>query len=341
MATIKQISNHLNKSFEKWDYKKAIKLSDNETKTRDYLIEPFFQMLGYAKMDNYSHEFSLRDTKGGVKKVDMVITFNGRTPIMLIECKKASTNLTRNHFNQLSNYFDNHKESKVGILTNGIVYEFYTVKWNNEKALSETPFLVFDLRDFTRADVEDIANFHIQLFNTKDILSISEESYFLEDFNNALTKVLFPAGDDLLKIIYKEMGGKRATEKTNTRLRKLLNSVSLQNSIEKIKVTEGKQSTSGIVTTAEELKAYQIIKTILVMNPRLKPHNERLGYKDYKGQFKIMVDDMPSREVCHLILNSSSKTIVIDNISYELDKVSTITLSKYKKKLVDSALKNI
>ena len=137
------------------------------------------------------------------------------------------------------------------------------------------------------------------------------------------------------------MGGKRATEKTNTRLRKLLNSVSLQNSIEKIKVTEGKQSTSGIVTTAEELKAYQIIKTILVMNPRLKPHNERLSYKDYKGQFKIMVDDMPSREVCHLILNSSSKTIVIDNISYELDKVSTITLSKYKKKLVDSALKNI
>jgi hypothetical protein len=77
------------------------------------------------------------------------------------------------------------------------------------------------------------------------------------------------------------------------------------------------------------------------MNPRLKPHNERLGYKDYKGQFKIMVDDMPSKEVCHLILNSSSKTIVIDNISYELDKVSTITLSKYKKKLVDSALKNI
>ena len=54
-----------------------------------------------------------------------------------------------------------------------------------------------------------------------------------------------------------------------------------------------------------------------------------------------MVDDMPSKEVCHLILNSSSKTIVIDNISYELDKVSTITLSKYKKKLVDSALKNI
>jgi len=34
-------------------------------------------------------------------------------------------------------------------------------------------------------------------------------------------------------------------------------------------------------------------------------------------------------------------TIVIDNISFELNGVSTLELSKYKKKLVDSALKQI
>jgi hypothetical protein len=77
------------------------------------------------------------------------------------------------------------------------------------------------------------------------------------------------------------------------------------------------------------------------MNPRLKDHSERFSYKDYKGQFKIMVDGMPSKEICHLILSSSSKTIVIDNTPFELSKVSTLVLSKYKKKLVDSALKQI
>ena len=77
------------------------------------------------------------------------------------------------------------------------------------------------------------------------------------------------------------------------------------------------------------------------MNPRLKDHNGRFNYKDYKGQFKIMVDDMPSKEICHLILNSSSKCIIIDNISYDLGKVSTLELSKFKKKLVDSAFKHI
>jgi len=341
MATVKQIGSLLEKSFDKWDYKKAIKLSDNESKTRDYLIEPFFNLLGFNKMDHYSHEYSLRNSKGSVRKVDMVVTLNGKNPIMLIECKKATSNLTKSHFNQLSKYFDHHKESKVGILTNGVVYEFYTVKWNNTKSLSEKPFLVFDLRDFTRSDLEDIAHFHLQLFNVKDILDISEETYFLNDFNIALTKTLFPASDELLKMIYQNMGGKRSTESVNKRLRKLLNSVSLHESIEKIKVLEGKQSSSGIFTTAEELKSFQIIKTILVMNPRLKIHCDRFGYKDYKGQFKILVDDMPSKEICHLILSTTTNSIVIDGISYSLEKVSTFELSKYKKKLVDAAPKQV
>ena len=94
MATIKQIGNLLEKSFSKWEYIKAIKLSENESQTSDYLIEPFFNLLGYNKMEHYSHEFSLKFAKGSVKKVDMVITLNRKTPIMLIECKRSTSNLT-------------------------------------------------------------------------------------------------------------------------------------------------------------------------------------------------------------------------------------------------------
>jgi hypothetical protein len=67
------------------------------------------------------------------------------------------------------------------------------------------------------------------------------------------------------------------------------------------------------------------------MNPRLKVHTERFSYKDYKRQFKIMVDEMPSKEICHLVLSNSSMTIVIDNISFDLSKLSTLELSKYKR----------
>ena len=50
MASLKQIGNLSEKSFSKWEYKKAIKLSDNESKTRDYLIEPFLIFLGTTKV---------------------------------------------------------------------------------------------------------------------------------------------------------------------------------------------------------------------------------------------------------------------------------------------------
>ena len=67
-SNLKQISRSISRQFEKWDYKKAIKLSDSEAATRDYLIEPFFEILGYTKMDDYSHEFSLPIAKGKVRK---------------------------------------------------------------------------------------------------------------------------------------------------------------------------------------------------------------------------------------------------------------------------------
>ena len=341
MPTTKQIGNLLERSFNKWDYKKAISLSDNESKTRDYLIEPFFNLLGYSKMENYSHEFSLRLGKGSVKKIDMVVSINGRTPIMLVECKRSTSNLTKSHLKQLSQYFHNHKESKIGILTNGVVYEFYAVKWNDNKSLSDKPFMVFDLRNFTRADLEDVANFHLQTFNVKKILEISEEKYFLDDFNMALTKTLHPVGDDLIKLVFQNMGGKRITDGVHKKLSKLINSVSIERSIEVIKELEGKQSSSGIFTTAEELKAYQIIKTILVMNPKLKDHSERIGYKDYKSQFKILIDDMPSKEICNLSLTNSSKKLTIGKETFDLDKISTLELRKFRMKLVEITFKQI
>ena len=337
MATLKQIGSLLERSFEKWDYQKAIKFSTNESETRDYLIERFFEELGYNKMEHYSHEFSLQIDKGKVKKVDMVVTLNRRNPIMLIECKKATSNLNKNHYNQLAEYFKVHKESKVGVLTNGIQYEFYSVKWNDDKALNDKPFIVFDLNDFTRADLEDIANFHIKLFDVNNIISMAEEKYFLDDFDDALVNTLYPASIEFKKLVYNNMGGLRLTEKISDRIHKLINSISLQDAVEKVKVLEGKDSSSGVYTTSVELKAFQIIKTIIALTPKLKNQVDRVSYKDYKGQFKIIVDNMPSKEICHLVLNERTQKIEFGKDSFELMKVSAEEIAKHKKRIVDSA----
>lgn len=330
----------MERSMQKWDYQKAIKLSDNETKTRDYLIEPVFNMLGYNKMDHYSHEFSLKYGTGKVKKVDMVITLRGKNPIMLIECKKANSNLSKRNYNQLAEYFTKHKESKIGILTNGVIYEFYSVKWNDSQQLHDKPFLTFDLNNYSAAELEDLAQFHREQFDIKKIMKMVEERYFLDDFDAGLYKALYPPSDDLIKAIFTHMGGTRLTETLRKRIFKLVNSIALEQALEKVRLKEGKNSQSGIVTTPEEIKASQIVKTILAMSTKIKNDDlDRIGYRDYKGQFKIIVDDMPSKQICYFVLNSYKTVIVINNQEYALEAVSSKEITKYKRLIIQEAVK--
>ena len=117
----------------------------------------------------------------------------------------------------------------------------------------------------------------------------------------------------------------------------MLNSISLQDAVEKVKILEGKDSSSGVYTTSVELKAFQIIKTIIALTPKLKNEADRVSYKDYKGQFKIIVDNMPSKEICHLVLNQRIQKIEFEKDSFELMKVSAEEIAKHKKRIVDSA----
>ena len=135
------------------------------------------------------------------------------------------------------------------------------------------------------------------------------------------------------------MGGGRMTDKISHRIYSLINSISLSEALEKIKISESKDSSSGILTTAEELKAIDIIKTVLAMSSKINNNDvDRIGYRDYKGMFKIIVDNMPSKEVCYLKLNSNKKSIVINKEEFPLENVSARSLTKYKNKLVNSAL---
>ena len=101
-------------------YKKSHFKGRNETQTRDYLIE-CFEILGYDKYD-FNHEYSLQIDTGKVQKVDMAINVrnNRKSPDILIECKKATQNLTENNYNQLAD--------TISFIKN---QNWNTYQWNN------------------------------------------------------------------------------------------------------------------------------------------------------------------------------------------------------------------
>tara|TARA_B100000767_G_C19700061_1_gene507985 strand:- start:67 stop:1104 length:1038 start_codon:yes stop_codon:yes gene_type:complete len=341
-SRVKQIANKLEKSLSNWDIKKAIKYSDDETKTRDYLVEPFIQILGYNQMDDYSHEYSLKHAKGSVKKVDMVIFLSKKEPSILIECKKANINLSERHFKQLNSYYEFHAQSKIGILTNGIQYQFYCRSLDNSKVLNDSPFMIFDVNDYNYSDIEKLVKFYRQEIKVNEILEEAEEIYFLEKFEEGLFKTMYKPSDDFVKLVFNNMGGKRITKRVNDKIFDLINSISISDTVEKIRISESKDSQSGIFTTAEELRSFNIVKTIIAMSSKVKNDQlDRISFRDYKGFFSVLVDNSQRKHICYFKLSSTKKVIIIGEDEHEIQSVSVKEITKFKRQLVDSAIREL
>ena len=338
---LKQITNQLKKSFDNWDFNKAINHSNDETQTRDNLIHPFFNILNYSKLDDYTHEYisDMGDKKG--RKVDIAITLGKKEPLMLVECKSATAKLNDNHFRQLNEYCLYSPSAKVGVLTNGIIYNFYTVNQKEKKGLNSKPFFTFDLTNYDNSQLEMLALFNRQSIEINEIIQEAEDAYFLDNFDNALFKTLVET-DDLVKLIFKNMGGLRATEKALSQIKGLVNSISIKTALDRIIQKEISESNSGIITTAEEIKAYNVIKTILAMSSKIKAADlERINYRDLKNSFLIIVDDKQTKNICSLVFKEKLKAIDINGNRFELDDVTVTSITKLKKELTESALSNL
>lgn len=121
--------------------------SMGEESTKHSLVLPIIKALGY---DTYNPrevrpEFSSdpRDSKKGQKeKVDYAIFIEDK-PVILVEVKNFSESLKR-HTGQLQYYCNALLSVRLGILTNGIEWQFYT-DTKNVNHLDDEPFFTIDL----------------------------------------------------------------------------------------------------------------------------------------------------------------------------------------------------
>jgi hypothetical protein len=301
------------------------KLKDNlqtEEATKNALIMPFLQTLGYDVFNPLEvvPEFTCDiGTKKG-EKIDYAI-FKDGNPIMLIECKHWKQDLTL-HDNQLLRYFHVSK-AKFGLLTNGIIFRFYTDLETPNK-MDEKPFLDINLLDLKDTQIEELKKFHKSYFDVETILSSASELKYTGELKAVINKEFANPTPDFVKLFAKQVYDSIITpkllEQFTVLVKKSISSLISDIISERLKTALNNESAEAekdasaqepvsapekgdkVVTTDDELQAFFIVKAIL----RTCIAADRITYRDAQTYFAIFIDDNNRKAVCRLYLNSPS-----------------------------------
>lgn len=306
---------------------KIIEQIKTEEGTKQSLILPFFQLLGYDVFNplEFCPEF---DADYGIKKgekVDYAIIIDNE-PTILIEAKACNDNLDK-HGAQLFRYFNSSK-AKFGVLTNGIKYRFFTDLDETNK-MDQKPFFEIDLFNLNDLQISYLKNFERESLDVNSILSTAEELKYSNLIKDFLKQQLASPSEDFANYILSHIyeGRKTAnvvekfmpivkrafnqliTETLSTKFAETLKGDSKFNDSETIQennTSDIDTNINRVITTAAELEGFAIIKSILrtVINPN------DITYKDTETYFGILYKNNTRKWICRLYLGSK-KSIVL------------------------------
>lgn len=181
------------------NYKDKVK---GERETINVFVLPFIRILGYddANPTEVKTEFTADvGTKQG-EKVDFAILKDDKA-IMLIECKDWNSDLSAENFSQLYRYFAALPEAHIGVLTNGVVYQFYT---DSEKpnVMDTKPFFEFNMSEIQPPLVNVLKNFTKDNFDLDHTRSTAIDLKHQEEIKQILTTSLETPTADFVKFFY-------------------------------------------------------------------------------------------------------------------------------------------
>ncbi|OPB52769.1 type I restriction endonuclease, partial [Elizabethkingia anophelis] len=170
-----------------------------EEATKNAFVMPFIQMLGYdifnptEVIPEYIADIG---TKKG-EKVDYLIK-NNQEPILIIECKNWKENADA-HNSQLHRYYHVSK-ARFGVLTNGIVYNFYT-DLEKPNIMDDKPFLTINLEDLKDSAIKVLESFTKQSYNLESILDSAEALKYIRAIRKEFEKEIENPSDELVRLL--------------------------------------------------------------------------------------------------------------------------------------------
>ncbi|WP_178023921.1 type I restriction endonuclease [uncultured Paenibacillus sp.] len=339
--------------------KRVQKLKDNiqtEEATKTSIIMPFFQTLNYDVFnpEEFIPEFTADVGIKKGEKVDYAI-MKDKKPMILIEAKSIHEELTK-HDSQLFRYFGT-TEAKFAILTNGIIYKFYT-DLEEQNKMDATPFFEFNLFDIRDHQLAELSKFKKETFDVESINTTAAELKYTneikrflktqwenptDDFVTAILSEVYPGKktkqviekfNGIVKRSFKEFVNDMLNDKLQTALANT--NLDVPANKEATPMVEETESTPEVITTPEELEGYITIRVILreLVDPT------RVHYRDNLSYFNILLDNNIRKWICRLYLNSNNKSVQFNDenkTTINLDNISD--LITWKDKIIETTRK--
>lgn len=288
-----------------------------EESTKQSLILPFFQILGYDIFNpmEFCPEF-IADV--GIKKnekVDYVVIVDGK-PLILIEAKSCSQNIDKldKHDSQLFRYYAT-TEARFAILTNGIRYRFFADLENPNK-MDQQPFFELNLLDLNDQSIDYLENFMKSKLSVENILNSASELKYLNLIKLTFRDFVEHVPDEILKLIVSKIyeGPKTQTvldkfkplvkrgitqyinEKMSSKFNETLSKSEGTESVDEVQAIEEEEN--KIITTMDELNAFAVVKAIL----RKHVAANRLVYRDTESYLGVLLDDNSRKWICRIEL---------------------------------------
>ena len=254
----------------------------SEEATKSALVMPFFQLLGYDIFN--PKEFIPEYTADvGIKKgerVDYAIIVNGE-PLILLEVKPYGENLD-GHIGQLFRYFSTVHAARFGILTDGVVYRFYTdiMKAN---ILDTRPFLELNLANLKESHIAQLAQFQKGSLDVDGIMGSAENAMFVNMIKDWLARQFAEPTEELIKLCLSEIYGGNRTQKViasfrplfktsmeqfqidflNSRFRSAIKDTMVTQAQPEEPAPDGEDESPDTEITLEDIEAFAIVKSIL------------------------------------------------------------------------------
>lgn len=306
-----------------------------EEATKTSFVLPFLSALGYNVFDPMEVTPELHADVGIKKgeKVDYAILKDGQ-PIMLLECKDCRADLDSCHASQLYRYFSV-TPARIGIVTNGIVYRFFSDLEQPNK-MDEKPFLEVDLLNLREPAIQELKRLRKSSFDLDEMLSAASELKYTREIKRVFGELLVNPSEDFVRLFATRVYSGRMTQKVleqftdfvrralgqylsdrvSDRLRSALDHESAEEVAQK-PAEETSSEETGVITTDQEKQGFEIVRAIVaeVVDP------DRVVMRDTKSYCGILLDDNNRKPICRFHLDRSQWHVTLFDSEKNAERV--------------------